>query len=150
MEADDQTMSRVQGLYRSAIIAPVLRLLGKGDDPIDALASARRGRRVILLLVLLCLLNAFDLACTVLVHKLGAFEEANPVARRVLQYPNLVVLFKTGMVAFATCVLFVYRRRRCVELACWGVCSVYVTLAFIWLRHLQETEAVAGYLLPPS
>jgi len=127
-----------------------MQIFRAGEEPIAGDPSTRRGRRVILLLVLLCLLNAFDLACTLTVHNLGAFEEANPVARHVLQYPNLVVYFKTGMVAFATCVLFVYRRRRCVELACWGVCSVYVTLAFIWLHHLQETAAVASYLLPPT
>lgn len=111
--------------------------------------SIRRGRRVILLLGLLCLLNAFDLACTVTVYKLGAFEEANPVARYVLQYPNLVVLFKVSLVAFASMVLFVYRRRRLVEYACWSVCTIYIVLAAVWVQHLQETAAVASFLLPP-
>jgi len=118
---------------------------GRTIDP-----RARRSRRVVLLLILLCLLNAFDLACTVTVHKLGAFQEANPVARYVLQYPSLVVLFKVSLVGFSSLVLFAYRRRRIVEIACWCVCAVYVALAFIWLQHLQETAQVASFLRAPS
>ena len=108
-------MSQLQGIHRSWGLNG---RLGGNRGCVGRMATdppARRARRVILLLVLLCLLNAFDLACTITVHKLGAFHEANPVARYVLQYPNLVVLFKAGMVGFAASVFFVHRHRRCVQ-----------------------------------
>ena len=106
----------------------------------------RRSRRVILLLVLLALLNGFDLVCTMSVHQFRAFEEANPVARYMLKHPAMVVVFKISMVTFASIVLFTFRRRKTVELACWGVCAVYIALAFIWVRHLAQTEMLTGFL----
>ena len=108
----------------------------------------RRGRRVILLIVLLCLLNAFDLVCTVTVHDLATFHEVNPVARYLLQHPNLLVIFKVGMVAFASTVFFAYRQRKAVEIVCWSVCGAYLLLVVIWKLHLSETAAVISYVSP--
>ncbi|MFW6154080.1 MAG: DUF5658 family protein [Planctomycetota bacterium] len=96
-----------------------------------------RARRVVLLLVMLAMLNAFDLTCTIAVRHHWLFEEANPVARRLMDQPTLMVLFKVSLVSFAAAIFFVYRTRRVVELACWCVCLLYVVLAFLWMHQLH-------------
>ncbi len=90
-----------------------------------------------LLLVLLAMLNAFDLTCTIAVRHHGLFEEANPVARPLMDRPILMVLFKVSLVSFAAAIFFTYRTRRVVELACWCVCTLYVVLAFLWAQQLH-------------
>jgi len=100
-------------------------------------AGRLRARRVVLLLLMLAMLNAFDLACTIAVRSHKIFEEANPIARPLMERPILVVLFKVTLVSFAAAVFFAYRTRRVVELACWCVCALYVVLAFLWMHQLH-------------
>ena len=89
-----------------------------------------------LLLVGLWLLNAFDLMLTVTAQQLSGFNEGNPLGRLMLNHPYAVFAFKIGAVAFASAVLIVFRHHRLVELACWGICAVYVVLALIWMSFL--------------
>ena len=117
-------------------------------------SSDGRGRRVVLLLVLLWLLNGFDLLLTIMANQLADFNEANPLARLMLAHPYGVIAFKIGAVAFASAVMIVFRRHRVVELACWGVCMVYVVLAVVWMSflvrygHRTESRPPTSFGLP--
>ena len=54
---------------------------------------------MILLVLCIWLLNAFDLAFTVYAHQQGVLHEANPVARGMLEGGTVVImLYKVGMV----------------------------------------------------
>ena len=107
--------------------------------------AARRARRVILLLAVLWVLNAFDLACTITAQNIGYFDELNPFAQQILDRPHELTVFKIGAVFFASVVLFTYRRLRLVELSCWALVAVYVALSLIWVRYfVQNAWQLAG------
>jgi len=97
-------------------------------------ASAARGRRVALLLAAVSLINALDLACTLLASGHEAFREVNPIARALLGNLPLFVAFKALPVALAVLVMARARRRPFVEPLCWGLCGVYSILACVWCR----------------
>ncbi len=94
---------------------------------------ARRSRRVILMLILLWIANAFDLIFTLLAAKVGGFEEANPIAAPLLNDPALLATFKILAVLFASIIILKFRRRLLTEIGCWGLCLTY-TLLSIWWR----------------
>lgn len=120
------------------------RALGLGGN-----AVRRRGVRVGLLLILLWILNAFDLTFTIMAHELGNFNELNPIARELLEHPYLVVLFKLALVGFATVVMWTYRHRWLVELSCWAVSLVYIGLSLVWLRYFHRVDQhMAVFWLP--
>ena len=143
-------MANLEGTSGDICSAPPLGALAESWSRFARATAQSRSRRVLLLVIALWLLNIFDLICTMSVHDLGPFYEANPIARRMLQYPMLVVAYKLFMVAFATTVLLIYRRRRFVELACWCICTVYFTLGLLWLHHLRETAILSSFLDPPG
>lgn len=91
-----------------------------------------------LLILLLWILNGFDLAFTVMAGDLGQFIEGNPLARWVLDDPYAVYSFKIGSMALATAILFVFRRHRAAEAACWGLCAVYALLSVYWLNFFLD------------
>lgn len=94
---------------------------------------AARGNRVICFVLCIWLLNAFDLAFTLLSHQSGMLYEQNPVARQVLRMgPMSVMLYKVGLVAIGTFPLLKYRRFRISEMAAIIVVFVYTMLALRW------------------
>jgi len=100
--------------------------------PADSRWRQRRGHRVVLLLILLWILNGFDLAFTIMAHGLGDFNEANPIARRMLDPPIRVIVFKVSSVVFASGIFLIYRRRVLVEAGCWIMCAIYVAICVLW------------------
>lgn len=124
---------------REAALSAIAPLIDRRPWLIRSLSTLRRGttargRRVALLLGLLWLLNAFDLACTLMVRDTIYFHEANPIFRPMLEHPHLVFLCKASAIVFATMVLGLWRRRWYVECACWGLCLVYGLLSFVWMH----------------
>ena len=95
-------------------------------------AFANRSRRVVLLLAMLCLVNGFDLAFTLLASRLSHFVEINPIAAALVQTTGALVAFKVLMVLLAFAILFYFRRHLVTELACWGLCGIYAVLAGRW------------------
>ena len=95
-------------------------------------ASARRARRVVLMLVLLWIINMFDLSFTMIARQIGGFVEANPVAAHVVRDSLSLVIFKLTMLVCATLILFTFRRHLWTEVGCWLLAAVYTTLAFVW------------------
>jgi len=98
-------------------------------------ATARRVRRVLLILVWIWMLNIFDLFFTMAALKVGGFEELNPLARLYLHSPEMLSFFKLGMLLTASLVFLAFRRRRITEVGCWGLAAVYTVLSFIWFAY---------------
>ncbi len=94
-----------------------------------------RARRVLLLLILLWLLNIFDLAQTILALRIGSFQEQNPLARSLLHAPAALAMYKVTLLLFATIIFVRFWRHTLTEIGCWFLASVYVGLAYIWLRY---------------
>lgn len=103
--------------------------------------QASRSRRVIALLIVLCVLNLFDLAYTIGAHGAGHFHELNPIARGLLDNPWLLASFKCLAVATGTVILVCLRRHRLAELAAWLLCLAYVALAIEWLDYCKALFA---------
>jgi len=127
-------------------VAPVARELDLPEaDPASSPRQVRwrrrRGQRVVLLLILLWILNGFDLAFTIMAHRLGDFNEGNPIARNMLHQPIRVIVFKVSSVVFASGIFFLFRDRGLVEAGCWGLCLVYAAIGFLWLLYYNEYEA---------
>ena len=94
---------------------------------------AARGNRVICFVLCIWLLNAFDLAFTLLSYQSGMLYEQNPLARRLLQLgPLSVMLYKVGLVLIGTYPLLKYRRWRISEMAAIIVLFIYTMLAIRW------------------
>jgi hypothetical protein len=85
------------------------------------------------LLIAICIINGFDLALTKLAHMNGLLQESNPIARAVLSYGvGAVALFKIGIVALSSAILYRYRDRLCAEMAAGFVLITYLGLAIRW------------------
>ena len=108
---------------------------------ISRAVHATRGRRVISLLVVLWVLNFFDLAYTIHAHQTGQFFELNPVARGMLDSPWILAGFKCLAVALGSVILIALRRHRLAELAAWLLCLAYVALAIRWLNFCTILHA---------
>lgn len=92
-----------------------------------------RAHRIICLVAGIWLLNAFDLAFTLLSNQHGLLYEENPVARRLLGQGVLsIVLYKIGMVLVGTYPLLKFRKARITELGTLVVFFVYALLAVRW------------------
>ena len=130
--------------------APAGADLGYARPP-DPARLAARGRRVLLLLGFIWIMNAMDLGFTLLAHRLGGFAEANPLFDGLLDDPVLIAVIKGGAMVYATAVLLAGRRRRLAEIACWAVCAVYVGLSLTWLSYFHNAgsfvSACAGGVL---
>lgn len=94
--------------------------------------DACRARRVLLILIMLWIVNGFDLVFTLLAKDLDEFVEMNPIAARFIDNPFLLVSFKIIAVAFASIIILKYRRRRMTEVSCWCLFIVYLVLSGIW------------------
>ena len=95
-------------------------------------SSARRARRVTLMLILLWIANAFDLVFTLLAVRTGGFIEANPVAAPLLNSDGLLITFKILAVLFASIIILKFRRRLLTEIGCWVLCPTYILLSARW------------------
>lgn len=92
-----------------------------------------RSRRVILLVLAIWLINAFDLVLTVLAHGQGLLTEENPLARALLDMgtPSLV-LFKVGLVLIGSYPLLRFRMARITEMGSVVILVAYTFLAVHW------------------
>ena len=92
-----------------------------------------RSHRVICIVLGIWLLNAFDLAFTVLSHEQGVLHEENPVARHMLQHGTAsIMLYKIGLVLIGSYPLLRFRRARITELGAYVILIAYALLAVHW------------------
>ena len=118
-----------------------------------------RSHRVICLVSGVWLINGFDLVFTLMSHQQGVLDEANPVARQLLNHGALpLILYKIGLVFIGTYPLLKFRTARVTELAALVILVVYTILAVMWsncyevytVTHSNRINlAEVGALLPP-
>ncbi len=125
--------------------------------------TAARSHRVICLVMGLWVFSIFDVALTMLAHEQGMLDESNPIARRLLNSPPAIMLYKLSLVTFASTIILSNRRRLVAELAAGGVLAVYTIVAIQWrlcyelyvLTHIgdirsQEIDAIDLTILTSS
>lgn len=92
-----------------------------------------RSHRVICLLLGVWLLNAFDLALTVIAHGQGLLVEQNPIARQMLDNGIVsIILYKIGLVCIGTYPLLKFRKHRIAEMGTMIAIVAYAMLAVHW------------------
>ena len=92
-----------------------------------------RSHRIICLVLGIWLINAFDLALTIISHQQGMLHEENPVARHMLQYGTTsIVLYKIGLVLIGSYPLLRFRTARITELGACVILVAYAVLAVHW------------------
>lgn len=97
--------------------------------------GARRARRVILILILIWILNFFDLLFTLLAHRIGGFKELNPMVRDLVDSTDGLILYKLATLLAGSTIILAFRRHRVTEVGCWGLAAVYTALAFLWVTY---------------
>jgi hypothetical protein len=101
-------------------------------------AVEARSHRVILLVLGIWLLNAFDLAFTVLAFQQGMLHEENPVARYMLSHGiSSIMLFKIGLVLVGSYPLLRFRTARVTELGSMVILIAYAMLAMHWSECVE-------------
>jgi hypothetical protein len=109
-----------------------------------------RSHRVLCFLVGLWLINLFDLALTLISHRQGLLQEANPVAAFMLTYgADAVCFFKCVLVVVGSAILYHYRRRLVAEFSAATLLVVYALVAVQWkwcyeLYELSHTGNVSN------
>jgi hypothetical protein len=98
-------------------------------------SSVRRPRRVLLLVIVLWVLNAFDLKFTLLAQHIGGFIEMNPLARMFVSDSGALIAYKFALIIPATVIFLALRRRLITEVGCWLLLAAHVALAFIWREY---------------
>jgi len=98
-------------------------------------AAAGRTRRIVLALAFIWIVTIFDLLFTILAHRIGNFQELNPIARGLLDVTEALIVYKLALVGVASIIFYVFRRHRLTELACWACCVVFTGLVFLWMAY---------------
>jgi len=98
----------------------------------SAVLSKRSCRQVIWLVVLIAVLNVYDLACTVFASNVGGLWELNPFAGSIINQKSGIVVFKLGMTAGAAILLLVTRRYRLAQVGSWWIGVLYTVLILRW------------------
>ena len=96
--------------------------------------------RVGLLLGLLGLLNAVDLAFTLFAYRIGMLDEMNPLAAAYLAAglkPSFIA-YKLLMYLAGSVMLWRVRKSPWSGPACWIMVAVYVGLAWLWYQWVGE------------
>jgi len=84
------------------------------------------------LVVLIAVLNVYDLACTVFASNVGGLWELNPFAGSIINQKSGIVVFKLGMTAGAAILLLVTRRYRVAQVGSWWIGVLYTVLILRW------------------
>jgi len=94
--------------------------------------SSTACRQVIWLVLLIVILNLYDLVCTLFAHGVGGLWELNPFASRLMQDAPMVVMFKLALTAGAAILFLVTRRHRLTQVGSWWIGVVYTVLILRW------------------
>jgi len=89
-------------------------------------------RRVIWLVVLIAVLNIYDLLCTLIAGSVGSIWELNPFASPIIHQNSEIVLFKLGITVGAVILLLVARRHRLAQVGSWWAAVLYTVLILRW------------------
>jgi len=98
----------------------------------DTVLSKSSCRQVIWLVVLIAVLNVYDLACTLIASSMGGLWELNPFASPIIHQHSGVVIFKLGLTVGAAILLMVTRRHRLAQIGSWWAGVLYTVLILRW------------------
>ncbi len=103
-----------------------------------------RGRRVMLLALLVLLLSIGDLLTTLIFLQSTGMEEVNPVAKFVMQSGSVmnILIFKAGSVFTCLSVILLIRFRWQGELAAWIATFILVSLTAYWYVYTHQFSAI--------
>lgn len=103
-----------------------------------------RAIRTASLVSLILLVSLADLWLTLHYLRGPGMSEGNPIARWVISggSPWSLAIFKLGLCAFTSGILWVYRRRRSAEIAAWVGCLVMGWLCFQWHAYTKLVAEV--------
>jgi hypothetical protein len=113
-----------------------------------------RSVRLVVVLTLLCVLHACDLALTQSQINRGCFIEANRLAAAVTDSPILLTAYKVGFLGVGVLILYAYRRHWQAELGAWLALTVSFGAMLWWVYYLHYRDvclanpALAAVALP--
>ena len=85
--------------------------------------------------ILLALLNGFDLALSLMAHQAGGFLELNPLGQKLIENPAYLAAFKLTALLTSCLILLMLRKYRGAQTASWWMCLVCTILTFRWLTY---------------
>ncbi len=131
--------------YGVTVIAMVLVVIAFGSLLNDRPMSNARwsdidqsGDRVAMVtrnVVLLALLNGFDLALTLVAQQAGGFMELNPLGAKLAAHPAYLAAFKLTALLGSCLILMMLRKYRGAQTASWWLCLLCTILTFRWLTY---------------
>jgi hypothetical protein len=90
------------------------------------------------LLILVLLLNALDLSCTLFAYRSGLLVETNPLASLVIDSARGLILFKILMAGAGCLMLWRLRNHRWTVPACWILIAAYALLGLMWYSWSKD------------
>jgi hypothetical protein len=90
-------------------------------------------RQVIWLVVLIVVLNIYDLTCTLFAHGVGGLWELNPFVGHAMEQTSMVVTFKIALTVSAALLLLATRCHRLAQIGSWWASVLYTVLILRWI-----------------
>lgn len=85
--------------------------------------------------ILLVLLNGFDLGLSLVAQQAGSFLELNPLGTKLIENPAHLAVFKLTALLTSCFILLSLRRYHGAQAASWWLCLVCTILTFRWLTY---------------
>ncbi|MCP4258145.1 MAG: hypothetical protein GY774_11710 [Planctomycetes bacterium] len=89
-------------------------------------------RQVIWLVILIIVLNIYDLVCTLFAQGVGGLWELNPFAGPLVENVPMIVIFKLSLTIGAAILLVVGRRLKVAQIGVWWAGVLYTVLIIRW------------------
>lgn len=89
-------------------------------------------RQVVWLVILIVVLNVYDLICTLCAHNVGGLWELNPFASTLVGYTSLIATFKIALTIGAGTLLLAARRNKLAQIGSWWAGVLYTVLIIRW------------------
>ena len=101
-----------------------------GEQEVDSAKGYYR--KVIWLIVLIVVLNIYDLVCTLFAHGVGSLWELNPFAGSLIENAPMIVTFKISLTVGAAIMLVLGRRLKMAQIGVWWISVLYTVLIIRW------------------
>ena len=89
--------------------------------------------QVIYLVVLIVVLNFYDLTCTLFAQGVGGLWELNPFAGHMMERTPIIVMFKLALTVGAAILLLVTRYHKLAQIGSWWAGVLYSVLILRWI-----------------
>jgi hypothetical protein len=89
-------------------------------------------QQVVWLVVLIVVLNVYDLLCTLIANDAGGLWELNPFAQNLVDHTPMILTFKIALTIGAAMLLLLTRRHRLAQIGSWWAGVLYTVLIVRW------------------